>query len=242
LPHLHQRDVGSDAVPTTGRKQPLAEADMARAHLGPTEQAGRAAQRKGPNLRLQRSGLDGQVGIGQNHFQLRFPLSGVAHRLTAGMGRAEDGCGHRRCEPGKEGLDQRGGDLPTLRQFGLAGSAHLPDPRFFPRAARKVVEGRGHEPRLRLGPLAELPPEVTPALGRHEPLPLLGKQLIDNIPLGAEAPADLPHRRPPHRVGPGGGDGKSTFSLGPLPRPARAVREVAVARAPRIPVSSLGRP
>ena len=73
----------------------------------------------GPNFPLQMIGINGHVGIGQKHFERRFPLQRIARRLAEGIGGEQDLRDHRLFEPGKEGLDQRFGVLPAMRELGL---------------------------------------------------------------------------------------------------------------------------
>jgi hypothetical protein len=66
-------------------------------------------------------GIDGHGGIGQKHFQLRFPLERVAHGLAEGIRGEQDLCDHRLFEPHKEGFHQRFGILSPMCKLGLRG-------------------------------------------------------------------------------------------------------------------------
>ena len=64
-------------------------------------------------------GIEGHIGVGQKHFERGFPLQRIARRLGEGIGGEEWLGEYRLFEPGKEGLDQRFGVLPPVRQLGL---------------------------------------------------------------------------------------------------------------------------
>ena len=89
LEDIDEIDIGIDALEATGGQQTLDDADMAGTHFRPTEQPVAPAQGNGANLPFQMIGIDGHVGIGQKHFQRRFPLQRIPRGLGEGIGREE---------------------------------------------------------------------------------------------------------------------------------------------------------
>ena len=82
LEHIHQIDIGIDALEPTRGEQTLDDAHMASAHFRPAEQPVFSAHGNGPNFPLQMIGINGHVGIGRETLSRR--LRARAHTQPLG--------------------------------------------------------------------------------------------------------------------------------------------------------------